>query len=231
MADQIATLGPEDRSIFLFRSMRVRTGLIAEGNVIAHAMSGRTCIRSAEASLADAAMIPGAANPQTIPQDPTERFYALSKSYKGEWSVLVMECCLLTRIGKNLSNAVMFDVKSFRWQPQFQIASRQRTRDTLKLCLAKISAMSKTQADKCHAIVLASVMDPDFVAVVPKPYLRIHESNENTAWIKLGLAVTASTAEMCPFPPELSPFIMPIRYLSTALESIAACASGAENVV
>lgn len=128
-----------------------------------------------------------------------------------------------------LRNAVYMEIKSFQFM-RLHATATTRQHYTRNLCPAHIS-MTHTQIQKCQAIIVTSLLDPDWVAVIPRPYLANNIPRTTSTAVVLGASVTPAIARMCPLPAEIAPFIMPISFLGQAMDSIAASATDIDTQV
>ena len=84
------------------------------------------------------------------------------------------------------------------------------------------------QRESCQALILSSTQEPNYVALVPMQYLYPEESDKGgpQLYYTSGFAHHWILHPLPAFPPELTPFILPLSQLASALANVREFAQG-----
>lgn len=147
-------------------------------------------IKAFELATCDGALLVKDIGSESLPDDPTDRFYTLIERF-GNSSHRVL---------------VLLDFKSFRWSTKHRRPKQGFDSD----CSEAAIGLSLDQAKRCQALIITSAAEPDWVAFVPKPYFRIMNQGKDLTRPKyIDYNYTDSTlTTLNPFPPVLAHLVM-----------------------
>lgn len=192
---------------------RTTAAFQSEATAVVHASKSNKFVRSFEGAPCDGAVIVGQATSAQayIPTGSTDRHFIMMRRHAGQ----------------SLQNAILLDFKSLQWRTKVTKSETELGGDRFnKMLQAKIE-LSKDQIKKCQVIVLSNYLEPEWVAVIPRPYLEeTLRDPDSIKWRsqQLHLGVMASTMlQKVALPPSLIPFTMPNSKLGEALDNLAAC--------
>ena len=118
------------------------------------------------------------------------------------------------------------DIKSFA----YKFAYRSRNGSVLATQALGTISITRLQYESAQAIIMGRIAQPDWVAFIPMPYVRIgaidlgskRKKDAGTKELGFGL-IPPSMQAFNPLPPLVAPFVMPRAMLPEAEDNFAAC--------
>ena len=193
-----------------------------EADVLENAVSADPhFFRSFESWPNDAAIIVDTQRAESLPQHSTDRLLTLYQDYVDSQTTVFIPVEM---------KSFQYSTRSQKGKHDFDEEQMKETNVSAHHGMNAIIKFSKAQVKDCDILLITSVACSDWIAVLPMEYVRQHMGPEERARgrYQFSLGATAfSLVQACPFPPSVSPFLVPKTdvALAVAIQNLVAHAN------